>query len=119
LHYHQYQNNIRSERVSCQLKYCSGAYALWLSFEKDTGVRKRNLPAGTAVLGSAGTAAAGACGTHGAAVSSAALEAESGQKFFYGAAPALGTLFRQFVAEYQVFKIILASAAMKFINRHR
>ena len=79
---------------------------------------KINLPAGTAVLGSAGATAAGACRAYGAPVSSSALEAESRQKLFYGTAPALGTLFRQFVAEYQVFKVILAPAAMKFINRH-
>jgi hypothetical protein len=118
LHCQQYQSKYSLGRLSCQLKYCSGTYALWLSFEKDTGVRKRNLPAGTAVLGSAGATTAGACNTGQAPISPGTLEAESRQKLFYGTAPALGTLFRQFVAEYQVFKVMLAPAAMKFINRH-
>jgi predicted RNA methylase len=55
---------------------------------------KINLPAGTAVLGSAGATAAGACRAYSTSISPGALEAESRQKLSYGTASALGTLFR-------------------------
>jgi len=73
-----------------------------------------------AVFGRAGAAAASStCRTRAAAISSGTFEVAGRQQFFYRTAPASGTLLRKFRAEYQIFKVMLTTAAIKFINRHR